>query len=789
MLRNYVKIALRNLRRNRAYALINITGLALGLSCVLLIFMLVKYHLSFDNFHHNKEDIYRIVAELHADNTVHSSGVPNVMVKSLKQDVPAFESISQVAYFQDELVTVNVDKKFKEEEIAFVEPAYFDIFNFPLVRGGGALTEPNTAYITEKIAYKYFGNEDAINKTIRVDNRQEVKIIGVLKDLPTNTVQRCQVLISMATLKTFDPEKANFDSWFGFSSSLQCFVKMKPGASLASTKQAFAKYEKIFEKTTRRPTFIMQPLSDVHFNSHYGGTMAKRTLWILSFIGLFLIITAAVNFINLATAQAVNRSREVGVRKVLGSQRSQLFWQFIAETGLITFSAGLIAIVVSQIALPFMNSWFHTSITVSWMRDWQLVGFIALLLIVTTLLSGAYPGLILAGFQPVQALQNKITQQQSGSFNTRRILIITQFAISQVLIIGMIVIAKQMAFAQASDTGFQKDAIVMLPLPQEGEKGKMETLQRRMLQIAGVEDVSRCFSAPASGNNMNTNVRFDNRDKDELFDAGVRPIDEHYISTFGLQLVAGRNIFRSDSVREFVVNETFARKLNVRSPEELLGKMVALGGDKPAPIVGVVKDFHDRSYHDDINALCMMMAPNFYSYFALKINMGNAPRTMKQVEQVYNEIYPDRLYEYQFLDDSIASFYEAESLLFKLITAFCIIAVVIGSLGLFGLMSFMIVQKNKEIGIRKILGGDTLHIVWIFGKEFFSLILVAFLVAGPLAWFVMNSWLDSFKFRININAIMFIKALLFTVIIATLTVGYQSVKAALANPLKQLKKV
>lgn len=790
MLRNYIKIAFRNLQRNRAYALINITGLALGLSCVILIFMLVKYHFSFEDFHPAKDRIYRVVAELKADNVVYTAGIPNPLAKALKQDMAAAEKITQQASFPDEQITVQrgaETKLFKVKRLSFVEPAFFEMFNFPLLRGKMELNEPNTVLLTQKEATKYFGEEDPLNKVIRLGNRLDLKVSGILKDIPANTDHRSEMYISHATFKSYKQKLAENDSWSTFSSSLQCYVMLKPNTPVTTAEQLLLGYKKMYnDNDTRKPTFFMQPLSDKHFNVNYQGVMEKKTLWILSFIGLFLIITACVNFINLATAQAVNRSREVGVRKVLGSQRSQLFWQFIAETGLITFSALLLAIVLSTLLLPYINIWFSTTIVFAF--NWQLAGFIVSLLLVTTLLSGAYPGLILAGFQPVQALQNKI-RNQAGSFNTRRALIITQFTISQVLIIGMIVIAKQMTYANHSDTGYKKDAIVMVPLTNNRSDIKMQTLRNRLSQIAGVQNVSLCYAAPSSENNSNTNIRYDNRDQDEVFDLTVRPMDDHYISTFGLQLIAGRNVLPADTGREFVVNETFVKKLNLHSPDEVIGKMVRLGASSPYMIVGVVKDFHDRSFHEEINAVGMFSAPSFYDFVAIKLSMENSPRTMSAIEKVYTAVYPDHLYEYKFLDATLESFYRAETLLYKMITSFCVIALLIGSLGLFGLMSFMVVQKNKEIGIRKILGGDMLHILWIFIKEFFMLILVAFFIAGPLAWFVMNSWLEGFKFRIEMSVWMFLQALSFTVIIAMFTVGYQSLRAAMSSPLKQLKKV
>jgi putative ABC transport system permease protein len=409
-----------------------------------------------------------------------------------------------------------------------------------------------------------------------------------------------------------------------------------------------------------------------------------------------------------------------------------------------------------------------------------------LLCAIVTFLSGSYPGLILARFQPVLALKGKLSQRHIGGFSLRRVLVVTQFAISQVLIIGTLVIASQMKYSKTSDLGFDKESIVMLPLPIE-DKVKMNTLKTRISAIAGVEKISLCFQAPAASSNNNTDVRYDNRAEDENWGINMKFSDDQYISTFDLKLVAGRNLFPSDTIREFVVNETFVKKLNLRSPQEVIGKRLTVNGDMTAPIVGVVKDFYAYSFHDEIPAICMMSLANQYSRIGIKISDKNIKPALASFEKIWNETYPEYLYSYKFLDENVARFYEMDDIMLNLIQGFAFIAIFIGCLGLYGLVSFMAVRKTKEVGVRKVLGASVANVLWLFGKEFSRLLIIAFLIAAPLAWWTMHKYLQDFKYQIKIGPGIFLLAILATFIIAVVTVGFRSVKAAVTNPVKSLR--
>lgn len=793
MFKSNFRIAWRNLVKHKSYAFINIMGLALSMACGIVIFVMVSYHLRFDNFHFNSDRIYRVVTEQHRDNITYAASVPSPFGKAFREDYTFAERTARIATFRSELVTVNYKgetKKFKESEgVAFTEPEYFDIFNFPLLKGdkSSALSEPNTAIITERMAKKYFGDADPVNQVLVVANKINFRVSGVLKDLPRNTVQQTEIFLSYSNLKDYNEWLARDDAWGGMTSSMQCYTLLKPNVSPAQVEAVLPNYVKKFRPTNKNVHhYKLQPLSEIHFDSRYGGVMEKRNLWVLSFIGLFLIITACVNFINLATAQALKRSKEVGIRKVMGGMRIQLFWQFIGETAFIAIIASVVALLLTQLVLPLLNGWFGTFMTIDLTQSRELPLFIVLLIVIVTFFAGSYPGLVLSGFQPMAAIKGKLSGHQLGGFNTRRTLIVVQFTISLVLIIGMIVINKQLHFVKQSSMGFDKDAIVMVPTGQ-GPESSVLSLKARLAGVPGVEKISLCYAAPSSGDNWNTSVRFENQAEEEPFRTNVKAADDQYLTTFGLQLVAGRNLFPADSAREVLINETMVKKLNLQSPQEAIGKKISISKMAPVPVVGVVKDFHDQSFHEDISAVCIWTTPDSYNAYAVKVNLAHLSQTLKGLEKTWSQAYPDQVYEYGFLNEQIAEFYEAEDFMLRIIGVFCFIAIFIGCLGLYGLVSFMVVQKTREIGIRKVLGGSAGQLVWIFGREFTRLILLAFLIAAPVAAWLMNNWLQDFEYRISLGVWIFAGALAVISLIAALTVGYQTVKAALSNPVKNLR--
>ncbi len=794
MLRNYLKIGWTNLWRAKGYTAINVAGLTLSVTCGIFIFALVKHHLSFDNFHPNGDRIYRVVTELHRDGIAYRDAVPSPLGDYVRNDFTFTEKVARI-YTEDELLVTtkhgNELWKFTEPNgVSFTEPEFFDIFNFEFIHGSrSSIIQPQTAIITERVAKKYYGDQNPLGQTFWIDNQHAFTVTGILKDLPSNTDLKSEVFLSWASLVSYDPWFAdNIEGWNGIRGGMRCYIVLQPGTSTTEVESVMQPYVKRFRPTSRNAhVYKLQPSSDIHFNAEYGGSFEKKKSWALSIIGVFLIVTACVNFVNLATAQALRRSKEVGVRKVLGSLKRQLFWQFIFETGIITFLAIIASVIISSALIPYVGQLFGIEIPADIFADWYLAPFIIALGIVITFLAGYYPGLVIAGFQPVVALKGKLSQRNVGGFNMRRTLIVAQFALSQILIIGMVVIMNQMKFAQG-DLGFERNGVVMVYTGEDSTRTKMNTLKNEFLRLPSVEKISLCFAAPASEQDWGNSIRFENDPEEVNFRTSIKATDPDYLATFDLQLVAGRNLMPSDTVKEMLINETMVKKLNLKSAEEALGKtIIANGGSMKGPIVGVVKDFHDKSFHEAISAVMMTTYSEDYSFYAIKMNMKNPSVTIAEIERLWTEQHPDQLFRYEFVDDGIARFYQAEEVMLNLIRFFSFVAIFIGSLGLYGLVSFMVGQKTKEIGIRKILGAGVGNIAGVFGKEFTYLIVLAFVIAAPIAWWLMNLWLNDYQFKTSIGVGTFAPALVCSFAVATITVSYQVIKAAFSNPVNSLR--
>ncbi len=795
MIKSYFKIGWRNLVRNKSYAVINVAGLALSMTCGILIFSLIKHHTGFDTFHQHADRIYRVVTEMHREETSYANSVPSPLGEHFRNDFTFGERVARVYTESNPLISIKKGNeliKFRENDgLAFTEEAFFEIFNFPLLHGNSKTTlrESNTAILTEKAARKYFGNENPIGEIFWLENKIAFTITGVLKDLPANTDIHSQIFVSYSTLKSFNPWMADETrGWGGIRDGMNCYTLLKSGTTPTQVEEALQPYVKKFRPTSKNVHhYKLQPLSDIHYNAQYGGAMAKSKLWTLTIIGSFLLLTACLNFINLATAQALKRSKEVGVRKVLGGLKRQVFWQFISETAIIAALGIGLAITFAVMVAPLASNVFKIQIPLNLFGDGITLLFTFSLGIIITILAGYYPAIILSGFQPVAALKGKLSQQSIGGFNTRRTLIITQFAISQILIIGMIVVMNQMRYAQQADLGFDKEAIVMIDTGTDSTKTKSSIIKNEISRLSGVEKISLCFTAPASDDDWGNSIKFDNSDEEVNFRTSIKSGDADYLSTFSLELVTGRNLSPSDTVKEMLVNEALLRKLNV-TPEDALGRMIAANsGSMKGPIVGVVKDFHDKSFHQEISAILITTNSEDYSSYAVKLNLANAKSTLAEIEKIWLDQHPDQIFEYEFLDDHIAQFYEAEETMLKSIEVFSFIAIFIGCLGLYGLISFMAAQKTKEIGIRKVLGGNITNILWVFGKEFMWLILVASLIAAPVGWWFMHTWLQSFKFQVPLTAWTFVLAIGCTAVITSLTISYQAIRAAMANPVKSLR--
>lgn len=792
MIRNYFKIAWRNLRKRKSVALINILGLALGFGCAILIFLFVQFHLTFDNFHRDSDRIYRLVTEQHNENIEYEATVPPALPNVFKNDYNYAEKIAKIVDWGEQLITVNSGeiRLHHKPRTAFVEPDFFRIFNFPLLNNefSDELAAPNTAIITQKMAKKLFGDINPINQTFIWDNNETIRVTGVLKDLPKNTLITSQVFISFSTLTTSWVAQ---ERWDGSSTSLQCFTLLRPNQDPLKIEQEMKAWpDKYHAEPLGTDHYKLQPFRDIHFDSRYSGSINVKLLWILGAIGFFLILIACINFINISAAQSVYRSKEVGVRKVLGSFRDQLFRQFLAETFLITFIALAIGLGLGLLFLPFFNNTFNLSLSSSGLLNFQFAVFIAILLIGVAFLTGSYPGIILARIAPVLALKRKLTQKDTGGSLTRKVLVTSQFVISMVLIIAMLVIGKQIKYATSTDLGYDTTAIVMVNLPVDNIGSfKLMSLKNKIVRSPNIRQVSVCFTSPGAPiNSLGKSVYFNNKPEKEDFLIQSKFADKDYLNTFGIELIAGRNFIQKDSLDEILVNETFGRKVGINSPEKLVGKPISISDDYHARIVGIVEDFHDQDFEDAISPVFIAYDPDqWYMELGIKINQANTAETLRYIEQQWRLYFPDYIFEYDFLDNRVAAMYKSEQQFLALTRLFSLLAVFIGGLGIYGLVSFFVAQKTKEVGIRKVLGSNVIDILGLFSKDFFKLIGIAGLIASPIAWYFMNDWLQNYTYRTQINWWVFALPIGCVLILTLLIVSYKGYKAATANPVKSLR--
>ncbi len=802
MIKNYFKTAFRNLWRNKIFSSINLVGLALGIACSLGIFIIVHHESSFDTFHSGYKNIYRIVCDFHYPEGVeHQSGVPFPLAESFRLDFPQIKKVASIFGGYNNQIDVIAEKnqtskkRFKIENGVFYTNAdFFEIFNFKWLAGNAesVLSKPNQAALTKEIAEKYFGTwQNAIGKTIKKDNNELLQISGILENPPANTDFPLQLVISYKTLLNSDYAKRMMTEWGSVTSREQCFIMLPENEKARVMNELSGFRNKHLEANNTTDFYLLQPLNDIHFNEDYGNfslhTVSKRTLLSMSLIGIFLLALACINFINLATAQAVKRSREVGIRKVLGSRRMQLGFQFLGETFVIVVAATVLALILLAVLSPLTEKILNKPVPMNPVQSPEILLFSVATIFTVTFLSGFYPAIIVSGFKPIQALKNKITSNSVSGISLRRVLVVLQFVIAQALIIATLVIISQVRFFQNFSLGFNKDAIITVELPRDSiSKTKWNVFREELLQKPGVKNVSLSYTAPASRSNDLTDFRFNQNVKDENFEVNLKAGDEEYLKTYKLQLLAGRFYEASDTPREVIVNETLLKKERISNYKDVLGKYIILN-KTPLPIVGVVKDFHQGSLRDPIDPVVIVPYKSGYRIAGIKMSTENISPSLQSIEQLFNKEFPAYLFERNFLDESIAKFYEQEKQLSLLLKLFAGIGIFISCIGLYGLILFMTIQRIKEVGIRKVLGANVANIVMLFFREFIWLIAIAFVIAASVTWYFMNNWLDNFAYHTQISWWMVLCVGFASVLLAIITVSTQTIKTALANPVKSLK--
>lgn len=807
MLKNNIKIILRSLGKQKSFTFIHIIGLTLGLTCCLLIYLFIQHELSFDQFHSKSDRIYRVCQiTKNQSGTSYSGGTPFPMAPALRTDMEGLEASTRIHHYGEGALNLADGTKMKVDNLIFAEPSLTKIFDFKTVVGDleKTLVAPKQAAISEATAERLYGRFDPIGKTISIEGKEEVEITAVIANLPENSSLQADVLISY---KTFSPDFIggfDIDDW-GVSVGGVTFVLIPEKANVkqfADQLPAFAeKY--LGADNPEDIKLYFQPLADLHFEPKYRHSLAKTAirplyLWIFASIGLFILIIAIFNFVNLSTVQALKRAKEVGVRKVLGAEKSQLIGQILGEALVITSISGICAAVLSQLSLPLINNLLDKNISESLMQSPSVLGFLVLAILVVGLLSGIYPAISFSNFQPIKVLKSRTSTGDRNSLWIRRGLVIAQFTITMALIIGTIVVSKQLNYLKNKDLGFKKEAIINLDMP---ERAGFDLLRNEWLSHPNIEKVSFNIGAPTSKSNINTEFFPEGGSEEEPYSVALKTVDQEYFDTYGLQLVAGRwlskeeeRVATDESIEEenrryaFVVNETLVKKVGYVNPQEAIGKKLVTGiGDISAEIVGVVKDFNTRSLHEEIQPTLLMNLPFLYHNAGVKIKTDNMEASIAHIEKVWSKQFPNALFEHKFMDESIARLYESESQIFYLFQIFAGIAILIACLGLWGLINYVTQQRTKEIGVRKIIGASIPNIVLMLSKDFILLIVVAAVIASPLAWYAMTEWLQNFAYSTNMAWWIFALATLITVMITFLTVGFQSFRAAVSNPVESLR--
>ncbi|HTI12042.1 MAG TPA: ABC transporter permease [Puia sp.] len=797
MLKNYFKTAIRNLTRNKVYSFITITGLSVGIAVCLVIFVFIRYEQSYDSFHPDKDRIYRVMTRgTGKDDHGANSAVPFPLPTAMKNDFPDLTSAGIFSLSNLQLQVVDkaglMEKKFKEKSgVYLMEPSFFSIFHFPWLAGDAsrALQDPLSAAITQSTAERYFGDwKQAMGKLLKINNGRTVTIRGIIADPPSNSDFQLKVVLPY-TFAGFYKSK----DWWTINGEHGCYVLLPPNVSAATIDQRLHVFSKKYRSADNKNTQALQSLSEVHFDPQAGNFSGKfitrdriQTLWL---IAAFILIIACVNFINLSTAQAVNRAREVGVRKVLGSNRGQLTLQFLLEALLLVVTGVFLAVLIVGSLLGPIGKIMESPLNFELFRQTAVLVFLGGVTVVVTLLAGFYPALVLSSFNPITALKSRITARSARGISLRRGLVVFQFIIAQALIIGTLLILRQISYFENTSMGFSKEAIVSVPFPGDSlSRTRMDYLRNRLAAMKSIKEVSFNNTSPADDDNWWTGFNFDHAAKGIDFAAISKWVDANYLSTYSLPLVAGRNITTTDSIKEFLVNETLVKRLGFSNPNDILNREINLwNGFAVGPVVGVVKDFHSTSLKDSLSPVFMLNNKRDFNTAGIKIEGTDLTGSMKQIEKLWNEIFPSYVFEYQFLDEKIASFYKEESQLSTIYKLFAGIAIFLSCLGLYGLASFMAVQRIKEVGIRKVLGATIGNIVYLFSREFVILIGVAFVIAAPIAWYFVHQWVQHYAYRIPISGWIFLMGGILSVLVALATVSFQALKAAIANPVKNLR--
>ena len=798
MFKNYLKTALRNIRKQKGYSFLNISGLALGMACTILIIFYLHHELSYDRFHQNADRIYRVSMQgLLNGEPMNIAYSPSPLAASLKMKFPEVAGSAYLLKRGSHSIQSG-ETEYTESGVVFANSGLFDVFTFPLIQGDPktALERPYTVVLTESTARKYFGSKDPIGQPIKFDNQTNFTVTGVLKDIPPNSHLRFGVICSMETWQAMNPNAR--ENWYN-EISFYTYIRLnRPEDAAPLQKKLPALLEEkmgLIVKTMKaKMEFRLQPLADIHLRSNlqweFGVNGDILYVYVFAAIALVILAIACINFMNLATARSARRAREVGMRKVVGAGRRDIFWQFLGESTSASLLALAVALVFVRLALPLFQSISGIKLTIGiGQLAWLIPMFFGLALAIG-FVAGSYPAVYLSAFQPVKTLKGGKggSDAGTGSVQFRRLLVIGQFVLSVAMIIGTQVIGDQIRYMKTKDLGFLKDQVLGIRTADRKIFQSLDLVKSRLKSIPGILEVSAASRVPGDGEST-YGVTPEGSNNTDLY----RQInaDADYLQTMGMQLVRGRNFSKdlpSDAGNAVLLNETAVRKIGWADP---IGKTIKItmgaNTQKLKTVVGVVQDFHYASLRDRIEPLFIENERNRVSKLALKINAGEGRRIVDELKSIWKTLSPGYLFDYYFLDDLFDAQFRSEERLNTIFSSFSVLAIVIACLGLFGLASFMAEQKRKEIGIRKVLGASIGEIVGLLSSQFLKLVGLAALIAWPIAYFAMNTWLRSFAYRTNLSPWTFFGSGLAALLIAFFTVSYQAIRAASADPVDSLK--
>jgi ABC-type antimicrobial peptide transport system permease subunit len=810
MLTSYFKMSRRSLMANKGTTLINIVGLVTGIASALVIFSVIRFELSFDAFHTNRDRIYRMVRVSGNDNLEYRSGISYPVPVAIKAEIPSIEKSTFVEYFGGANVEVldangTTERKFREESgAAIVDDSFFDVFDF---KGTGlhwlegdsktALKEPLSVVLTRSMAKKYFGDESPLGQTMRFQLKYECKVTGVIEDFPSNSDFPFTILVSYSTLPLLAGEQ-RMNDWFSVNDSHQVFIVLPENTSQTEMEQLIAKVHAAHtpKELHESRRYLLQKLSDLHFDARFGTytgrTISRETITGLAIVAAFLLLTGCINYINLATAQSVLRSKEIGLRKVMGSNKSSLMLQFLMETFIVVAISGIVAFILAEVLRFNLQSLLNFTLTNYNFFDPVAIASTLGIVTLVTVLAGLYPSMIISRFNPVTALKSKFTSGQISGINIRKVLVVLQFSITQMLVVGTFIVVSQMEHFRNVDMGFNREAVLSARVPNRKPE-VLSAMINQLRDLPGVSSVSLHYTTPSGVRRNRSYADVMLPEGNGLADAHVfeyYSIDSAYLKLFEIDLIAGRNLKPADAKTSVLVNQTLCKELQLGTPAEAVGKVLKMGGGELFTVVGVVTDFYSNSLKERVDNAVFFTEDN-YSAVSVKLDLKNTsvslPESVKAVEKVWSATFPEFVFNYIFLDDNIATFYAQEKKYSQMFQLFSFVFLVIGCLGLFGLITFVVNRKGKEVAIRKVLGASINSIIMLFSREYVQLIIVSFLIATPVAYYVVNSWLSNFANHIDLQWWLFAIPGLLVLFIALMVISLRSLKVARANPAESLK--